>query len=106
MAFHREEPGDFQSSKGSSTSTEGGDILELGHSRWNGSGMLAFEKFFALMEGRLPGKMFLEAVKYQMKREVVRKNSYSIFGFQGGQLAAIGLEFEALIAAKQGLKVT
>ncbi|CAA2981076.1 uncharacterized protein LOC111379903 isoform X1 [Olea europaea subsp. europaea] len=60
-----------------------------------GSGMLAFEKFFALMEGRLPGKTFLEAVKYQMKREVVRK---------GGQLAAIGLESQAaLIAAKQVL---
>lgn len=115
--YSSEEPGDFQSSNGSSTSTEGGDILELGLSRWKvqsvaalgfgaaelqstilkGCGMLAFEKFFALMEGRLSGKMFLEAAKYQMKREVVSK---------GGQLAAIGLESQAaLLAAKQGLKV-
>ncbi|KAL2478848.1 hypothetical protein Fot_47862 [Forsythia ovata] len=115
--YSSEEPGDFQSSKGSSTSSEGGDTLELGLSRWKvqsiaalrfgaaelrstilkGGGMLAFEKFFALMEGRLSGKMFLEAAKYQMKREVVSK---------GGQLAAISLETQAtLLAAKQGLKV-
>lgn len=115
--YSSEEPGDFQSSNGSSTSTEGGDILELGLSRWKvqsvaalgfgaaelqstilkGCGMLAFEKFFALMEGKLSGKMFLEAAKYQMKREVVSK---------GGQLAAIGLESQAaFLAAKQGLKV-
>ncbi|KAL2461887.1 hypothetical protein Adt_45307 [Abeliophyllum distichum] len=91
--YSSEEPGNFQSSKGSSTSSDGGDTLELGLSRWKvqsvaalrfgaaelrstilkGGGMLAFEKVFALMEGRLSGKMFLEAAKYQMKREVVSK---------------------------------
>ncbi|CAI9757311.1 unnamed protein product [Fraxinus pennsylvanica] len=111
------EPGNFQSSMGSSTSSEWGDNLELGLSRWKvqsvaavrfgaaelrstilkGGGMLAFEKFFAWMEGSLSGKMFSEAAKYQMKREVVSK---------GGQLAAISLETQAaLLAAKQGLKV-
>lgn len=34
MAFHSEEPGNFQSPKGSSTSSEVGDNLELGLSRW------------------------------------------------------------------------
>lgn len=34
MSFHSEEPGNFQSPKGSSTSSEVGDNLELGLSRW------------------------------------------------------------------------
>ncbi|CAA2953669.1 Hypothetical predicted protein [Olea europaea subsp. europaea] len=115
--YSSEEPGNFQSPKGSSTSSEVGDNLELGLSRWKvqsvtaigfgatelrstilkGGGMLAFEKFFAWVEGRLSGKMFVEAAKYQMKKEVIGK---------GGQLAAISLETQAaLLAAKQGLKV-
>ncbi|KAL1541975.1 hypothetical protein AAHA92_26122 [Salvia divinorum] len=57
-----------------------------------GGGMLTLEKLLEL----LGGKVSVEAAKYKMKKELIRK---------GGQLAAINMESGvAFLAARQGLK--
>ncbi|KAK6148227.1 hypothetical protein DH2020_019139 [Rehmannia glutinosa] len=114
--YSSEEPGKFSSSKGSSKNANGSNDLELGLSLWKvqklaalgigateiratimkGGGMLTLEKLLELLGGGLSKKVFSEAAKYRMKREVIKK---------GGQLAAINLEsLMALLSARQGLK--
>ncbi|XP_057804207.1 uncharacterized protein LOC131019634 [Salvia miltiorrhiza] len=99
-----------------SSEKDGPNSLEQGLSRWKvqklaalgigatdirslilkGGGMLTLEKLLELLGGRFSGKLFTEAAKYQMKKELIRK---------GGQLAAINVESgAALLAARQGLK--
>ncbi|KAH6832266.1 hypothetical protein C2S53_005615 [Perilla frutescens var. hirtella] len=104
------------SSEVSSKNADGSNSLELGLSQWKvqkltalgigatdirslilkGGGMLTLEKLLESLGGRFSGKLFTEAAKYQMKKELIKK---------GGQLAAINLESgAALLAARQGLK--
>lgn len=113
--YSSDEQGSFPSSKISSEN-DAPNSLELGLSQWKvqqltalgigatdirslilkGGGMLTLEKLLELLGGRFSGKLFTEAAKYQMKKELIKK---------GGQLAALNLESgAALLAARQGLK--
>ncbi|KAL8464751.1 hypothetical protein ACS0TY_034308 [Phlomoides rotata] len=114
--YSSEEAGTSSSSKIGSKNCDGTNNLELGLSQWKvqklaalgigapelrslilkGGGMLTLEKLLESLGGRLSGKIFSEAAKYQLKKEVIRK---------AGQLASINLESGvALLAARQGLK--
>ncbi|XP_073048669.1 uncharacterized protein [Primulina eburnea] len=115
--YSREGLASFPSTNGSSTNSDGLNYLEMGLNQWKlqqlatlgigatelrslilkSGGMLTMEKLFESLAGTLSGKLFSEAAKYQIKKEVIKK---------GGQLAAINLESgAALLAARQGLKV-
>ncbi|XP_073153070.1 uncharacterized protein [Henckelia pumila] len=114
--YSSEGPESFPSTNGSPTNSDGLNNLEMGLNQWKlqklaalgigaselrslilkSGGMLTLEKMFESLAGRLSGKLFLEAAKYQVKKQVMKK---------GGQLAAINLESGvALLAARQGLK--
>ncbi|KAJ4713590.1 AT-rich interactive domain-containing protein 1A [Melia azedarach] len=68
--------------------------VELKSTIFKGGGIYTLAKIYELLAGRLSGKVFKAAAKYQIKKEVLKK---------GGQLAAINLESRAaLLAAKQG----
>ncbi|KAL1541976.1 hypothetical protein AAHA92_26122 [Salvia divinorum] len=109
--YSSKEQESFSSSKVSSNN-DGPNSLEQGLSSWKvqklaalgigatdirslilkGGGMLTLEKLLEL----LGGKVSVEAAKYKMKKELIRK---------GGQLAAINMESGvAFLAARQGLK--
>ncbi|KAG9129260.1 hypothetical protein Leryth_006457 [Lithospermum erythrorhizon] len=110
------EEGDVNSEKKIRRSTDEQHNLQSGLNQWKiqtaaalevgapelrpiivkGGWMFTLGKIYNLLARRLSGKMFLEAAKYQIKKDVVAK---------GGQLAAMNLEASAaLLLAKQGLK--
>ncbi|XP_073056510.1 uncharacterized protein [Primulina eburnea] len=96
--------GSFPSTNGSPTNSDGLNNLEMGLNQWKlqklaalGIGATELRSLILKLARRLSGKLFLEAAKYQVKKELIKK---------GGQLAAINLESGiALLAARQGLKV-
>ncbi|KZV34771.1 hypothetical protein F511_00673 [Dorcoceras hygrometricum] len=115
--YSSEGQGSFPSTNGSSTNSDGSNNLEMGLNQWKlqqlaalgigatelrslilkSGGMLTVEKIVESLAGTLSGKLFSEAAKYQIKKEVIKK---------GGLLAAVNLESgAALLAARQGLKV-
>ncbi|XP_075523624.1 uncharacterized protein LOC142556189 isoform X1 [Primulina tabacum] len=102
--YSSEGPGSFPSTNGSPTNSDGLNNLEMGLNQWKlqklaalGIGATELRSLILKLAGRLSGKLFLEAAKYQVKKEVIKK---------GGQLATINLESGiALLAARQGLKV-
>ncbi|RXH77180.1 hypothetical protein DVH24_023454 [Malus domestica] len=108
-----EESGNFEGLLEFSEPSDGQHSLQFGLSQWKVQALSALKvgaaelrsmflkaiiftlaKIYQLLARKLSGKVFLEAAKYQLKRDFVRR---------GGQLAAINLESgAALLAAKQG----
>ncbi|KAM2978960.1 hypothetical protein FF2_015699 [Malus domestica] len=112
--YSSEESGNFEGLLEFSEPSDGQHSLQFGLSQWKvqalsalkvgaaelrsmflkGGSIFTLAKIYQLLARKLSGKVFLEAAKYQLKRDFVRR---------GGQLAAINLESgAALLAAKQG----